>query len=188
MRNGCFDNLEEMFVKRVVASMVVLGCLWGLTAAAQAQDKVRVGMLDLRKVLVESKPGQRHRAEIEKMVKERRDKLTKEETAIKSLQEKLEKDKLVLTQAQKEQKQKEIEGKIADLQKVAQEYQQQVSKRDNELSGAAGAVVREIIADVAKQEKLVMVVDKNQAGVYWVAEPVDITERVAKAYEAKAGK
>ncbi len=175
-------------MKRAVASMVVIGCLCGLATAAQAQDKLRIGTLDVRKVLVESKPGQQHRVELEKMVKERRDKLTKEETNIKSLQEKLEKDKLVLTEIQKEQKQKEIERKIADVQKVAQEYQQQVAKRDNELSGEASAIVREIIADIAKQEKLVMVVDKNQSGIFWVEEPVDITERVAKAYEAKVGK
>lgn len=175
-------------MKKVVASMAVIGCLCGLATAAQAQDKLRVGVIDVRKVLVESKPGQRHRVELEKMVKERRDKLTKEETNIKSLREKLEKDKLVLTDVQKDQKQKEIEGKIADAQKLAQEYQQQVAKRDNELSGEASAIVREIIADIAKQEKLAMVVDKNQSGIFWVEEPVDITERVAKAYETKAGK
>lgn len=175
-------------MKKVVASMAVIGCLCGLATAAQAQDKLRVGVIDVRKVLVESKPGQRHRVELEKMVKERRDKLTKEETNIKSLREKLEKDKLVLTDVQKDQKQKEIEGKIADAQKLAQEYQQQVAKRDNELSSEASAIVREIIADIAKQEKLAMVVDKNQSGIFWVEEPVDITERVAKAYETKAGK
>lgn len=178
-------------MKKVVASTVVIvslgvGSLAG--SVAQAAEKLRVGIVDVRKVLVESKAGQVHRAELEKLVKSEREKLAKEETSVRSLQEKLEKDKLTLTDKQKEQKQKEIETKMGALQKSVEEAKQKVAKRDNELSGAASKVVRDIIADIAVQEKLAMVMDKNQAGIFWVEEQVDITERVAKAYEAKAPK
>jgi outer membrane protein len=122
------------------------------------------------------------------MVKERREKLNKEEAGVKELQEKFEKDKLVLTDKQKEQKQKEFEERVAALKKLSQTAQQEVAKRDNEISGKASAIVRGIIDEIARQEKLAMVIDKNQSGIFWVAEEVDLTERVLKAYEAKAGK
>lgn len=177
-------------MNKAVVNSIGIGSLWlivvctGLVGTAQAEEKLRVGVLDMRKVMMESKPGQQYRAELEKMVKERREKLTKEESGLKSLQEKFEKDKLVMNDKQKEQRQKEIDDKAAALQKALQEAQQQVSKRDSELSGEARNAVTEIIADVAKKEKLSMVVDRNQ--FVWAEEQVDITDQVAKAYEAKA--
>jgi outer membrane protein len=178
-------------VKRVtLAVLAVTACMVGAgsMAVVQAEEVLRVGVLDVRKVMVESKTGQQHRAELEKMIKERRDKLSKEEASIKALQEKLEKDKLVLTDKQKEQKQKEVEDKIGVLKKMSQDAQQEVAKRDGELSTKASGVVRDLINDIAKQEKLALVVDKNQSVIFWVAQEVDITDRVLKAYEAKTSK
>jgi len=173
-------------VKKVAAKLSVIGCLCLLGATAHADEGLRVGVIDVRKVLIETKPGQQYRVELEKMVKERRDKLGKDEAVIKSLQEKFEKDKLVLSDQQKEQKKKEIDDKIVTYQKAAQEADQEVKKRDHEILDKASAAVNEIVAQIAKQEKLAMVVERNQTLILWLNEPIDITERVAKAYEAKA--
>src|SRR5687767_1469218 len=128
-----YSDKKETRVKIGVVGLALVVVL-GVTAAAQAQEKLRVGVIDVRKILVESKHGQQSRAELEKMVKERRDKLGKEEASIKALHEKLEKDKLVLNEKQKEQKQKEIQDRVGALKKMSQDAQQEVGKRDTELS------------------------------------------------------
>jgi outer membrane protein len=175
-------------VKKLLASVAVLAVMVGAVDFAAAEEKLRIGIVDLRKIVLESKPGQAHRAERDKIVKERREKLAKEEQAVRGLQEKLEKDKLVLTETQQEQKRKEISDKIAALQKEAQTAQQEVSQRDNEALKKADALLHAIVADIGKQEKLSMVVDRNQPGLVWIDQPVDITDKAMKAYEAKAGK
>ncbi len=175
-------------MKRVVMSLLLMGSLIGVAGAAPAQDKVRIGVVDVRKVMLESEPGKRFRTELEKMMQDERSKLTKEDESLKKLQEQYEKDKLTMTDKQKQEKQKQIEEKAGSLRKAAQEAQQRVAKRDTELSGGATKIVQEAISDVARQEKLAMVIDKNQNGIYWVDDPVDITDRVIKAYEVKAKK
>jgi outer membrane protein len=166
----------------------MVGMFAAAAGAAQADEKLRIGVLDVRKILLESKSGQAHRAELEKMVKERREKIGKEEAGLKALQEKLEKDMLVMTDKQKEQKRKEFDDRVGALKKMSQDAQQEVAKRDNEISGKASAMVRDIVDEIAKQEKVALVVDKNQAGIVWVAEEVDLTDKVLKAYEAKTAK
>jgi outer membrane protein len=161
---------------------------FAVAANVQAQEKLRVGIVDARKVLTESKAGQQNRAELDKMVKERREKLSKEDTAIKALYEKLEKDKLMLNDKQKEQKQKEIEDRFSALKKMQQEAQQEVGKREHEFTVKLVAVLREVVAGVAKQEKLAMVISKNQDSIVWVEEEVDITDKVLKAFDAKPAK
>lgn len=174
-------------MKNVVTGLLIAVALC-VTTAVTAQDKLRAGVIDVRKIMTESKIGQQYRAELEKMAKERRDKLGKEETAIKALHEKLEKDKLVLNDKQKEQKQKEIEDKVAALKKMAQEAQQEMGKREAELSQKASASLRDVAEVIAKQEKFSMVIDKNQPVIVWVEEQVDITDKVMKAYDAKGAK
>lgn len=173
-------------MRKVIVGLTMAAALC-TAAAVSAQENIRVGVLDVRKVLVESKHGQKSRAELERMVKERRDKLGKEEAAIKALHEKLEKDKLVLNEKQKGEKQKEIQDRVGALKKMSQAAQQEVGKRDNELSAKASSVLREIVDGIAKQEKLALVIDKNQSSILWVGEELDITDRVLKAYEAKVG-
>lgn len=175
-------------MNKLLAGLAVWGVLIGAAAAAQAQDPLKIGVVDLRKVVLESKPGQAHRADRDKTIKERSDKLGKEDAAIRAMQEQLEKDKLVLTDKQKEQKQKEIAEKIAALQKASQAAQQEISKRDNEVLKKADALLHSIVAEIGKQEKLSMVVDRNQPGLVWIDAPVDITDKVIKVYETKAGK
>jgi outer membrane protein len=179
--------MKETRVKKAVAVLAAIAALVAATTAL-ADEKMRVGIVDVRKVLVESKIGKQNHAELEKMVKERRDKLGKEETAIKAMVEKFEKDKLVLNDKQKEQKQKEIQDKVDALKKMSQDAQEEVRKRDAELSSKAGAVLREVLNSIARQEKVAFVIDKNQSSIVWVEEEVDITEKVSKAYEAKTGK
>jgi outer membrane protein len=175
-------------VKQVWLALILVGSVVAAAGAVQADEKLRVGVLDVRKVLVESKSGQAHRAELEKMVKERREKIGKEEASLKALQEKLEKDVLVMTDKQKEEKKKEFDDRVGALKKMSQDAQQEVAKRDNEISGKASAMVRGIVDEIAKQEKVALVVDKNQSGIVWVAEEVDLTDKVLKAYEAKTAK
>lgn len=173
---------------RVLKGVVLAGLVLGVVTGAQAQEKLRVGVLDVRKVIFESKPGQAQRVERDKLMKEKRDQIAREESAIRALHEKFEKDKLVLTDKQKEQKQAELKERIAAFQKMSQQAQQEMSKRDNESLAKIDAVLQGIVSEIGKQEKLAFVIDRGQPGVVWVDEPVDITDKVFKAYEAKGGK
>lgn len=175
-------------MKRVLTGIVAAALMLGAVVGVQAQDKLRIGVLDVRKVVFESKPGKAHRAEREKLVVQKRDQLAKEEAAIRALQEKFEKDKLMLTDKQKEEKQKEIGDKIGAFQRANQQAQQELSKRDSEALSKIDAVLHGVVTDIAKQEKLSFVIDRNQPGMVWVDDPVDITDKVLKAYEAKVGK
>lgn len=171
----------------VAVLMVTLALTWG--AGVQAQEKIRVGIVDGRKVLFESAPGKQFRAEMEKMVKDRQTKLSEEEKKIKALRDAAERDKLLLTDKQKEEKRQELEQKFADYQKMRQEMQKQLADHESGITREMSRRINDVVAQVAKEEKLTLVLDKSQpTGIVWVEEPIDITARVLKAYEAKAGK
>ena len=71
-------------MKRIVVVAVAAG-LFG-SMAAMAADKPAIGYVDVRAVLVDSKAGKLHKADMDKFVKDKQTALKKEEEKLKSLQ------------------------------------------------------------------------------------------------------
>jgi len=156
--------------------------------SVSAAEGVRIGYVDMRKVMLESKAGTQKKAEIEKLIKQRQDKLAKEEQKLKDLEQVFEKDKLVLTDAQKKEKQKEFETKVQAFQKMASEAQREIGEKDNEFARKAVDDIKGIVRDLATEEKLTLVFEKNQQPVLYAEDGPDLTDKVLQRYDAKFGK
>jgi outer membrane protein len=166
----------------------VLASLSAMSPPGYAEGKPRFGYVDLNKVLLESKTGKRNKAEIEKLVKQKQEQITKEVQKTKNLHQTLEKDQLVLTDAQRRTKQREIQQKREDLQQMERDAQREVNKKNNEFLNKAMGEVRQITAEIAREEKLTLVFDKYQMPVLYAEDGPDLTDKVMKKYDAKAGK
>lgn len=165
---------------------LVMSAALGAPALAQ-EEGARLGYVDLRKVILESKHGQRNKAEIEKLVKQKQDQLVKEEAKIKALQQDFEKNKLVLNEQQKKDKQKEFQEKVQAFQKLRAESEKEITAKDAEFTQKALGEIRAIVATIAKEMKLLMVFDRNGQPFYAAPGP-DLTDVVLKQYDAKSGK
>lgn len=167
----------------------VVAAVLGLFAAVPtfAGEPARIGYIDLRKVMLESKVGQTNKAEMQKLIKQRQEHLQKEEQKLKSLQQAYEKEQLLLTGQQKKDRQKDFQDKVQAFQKLQGEAEQEVRRRDGEFSQKTIEAIRVIVADIAKEKKLMMVFEMTAQPVY--AEPgPDLTAEVLKRYDAKGGK
>jgi outer membrane protein len=172
-------------MKRMIWAVVLGVCVSGVNAV-QAQD-VRFGYVDARKVLNDSKAGKRLRAELEKTTKQRQETLARDEQRLKGLQEAYEKDKLLLSETQKQAKQKEFDEKLRAFQKSAAAAQQELEQKKNEFERKAIGEIQTIVRELAKEEKLTLVFEKNQMPVLYAAEGPDLTDKVLKRFDAKAG-
>jgi outer membrane protein len=150
-----------------------------------AEEPARVGYVDLRKVLVESKSGKSSKAELDKIIKQKQDQLKKEEQKLKDMQQAYEKDQLLMTEPQKKAKQKEFQEKAQAFQVHQGEAQQELRKRDAEFAQKAIGEISKIVAELAKEKKLMLVFERTAQPLY--AEPgPDLTAEVLKRYDAKA--
>jgi outer membrane protein len=151
---------------------------------AHAEEASRLGYVDLRKVLIESKAGKHNKAELEKLIKQKQDQLKKEEQKLKDMQQAYEKEQLLLTEQQKKDKQKAFQEKVQAFQKLQGEAEQEIRRKDGEYSQKAIEAVRAIVAEVAREKKLMMVFERTAQPLY--AEPgPDLTAEVLKRYDAK---
>jgi len=153
-----------------------------------AEDKPRVGYVDVRKVLFESKSGQKSKASIQRLEKEKMAVLQREKSKLdvefQRLKADIEKNKLIYSQKQVQDKQRSFQEKVQRFQQMQVEARGELSKRGSELTKTAVDNIRKIIAEVAREEKLMLVFDLNALPLY--AEPgPDLTDKVMSRYNAK---
>jgi outer membrane protein len=171
--------------KTIAMAFSMLVILAAASGVARAEEPAHIGYVDLRKVLLESKVGERNKAEMEKFVNAKKESLAKEEQKLKGLQQVFDKDQLILTDEQKKARQKEFQEKVQAYQKQRAEAEKEVSQKDAEFTQKAITEVRAIVAEIAKEKKLMMVFEKTAQPLY--AEPgPDLTEAVMKKFDAKA--
>jgi len=175
-------------VKKAICTTIFLAQFLSLgIGSALAADGPRLGYVDVRKVLSESKAGKSSKAVLEKLIKQKQAVLEKEEKQLKDMQQSYEKEQLTLTEAQKKEKQKAFQEKLQAFQKLRAESQNEVRKKDTEFTNKAMNDIQAIIRELAEQEKLLMVFEKNQVPLYAQDGP-DLTDKVLKKYDAKYGK
>lgn len=161
-------------MKSVVLSLLLVSFL---LPAAYAEG-IAVGYVDMRKVLTENKTGQRVKGELEKTVKARKEALAKEEEKLKALQAAYEKDKLLLSESQRQEKQKDFEQKLKAYQKSAATAQREITDKESAYAKQAIPEIRQIIGQLAKEEKLTFVFEKNEIPALYAIDGPDLTDKV----------
>lgn len=168
-------------MKQQIMWCMAAGLLIG--APVLAADSVKIGYVDVRAVVLESKSGKQHKANMDIFVKDKQAALKKEEDKLKTLQQTLEKEMLALTEAQKQDKQRGFQEKVQAFQKLAQEAERELRQKDTEYTNKALEEVRKIIAEVAKEEKIGLMLGK--AEVLYADEGMDLTAKVIQKYDSR---
>ncbi len=168
------------------ASLFVLLLMALPFAPVSAADKPAIAYVDLRKVLVESKVGKQSKVELEKLVKQRRGAITDEENKLKAMQEKFQKDQLLMTDAQKSERQKEFQQRADAFQKMVSDANQDIAAKDKEFAAKSIAEIRKLIADVAKEMNISLVLEASESGLLYADSGMDLTQKVLERYDAKS--
>lgn len=173
-------------MKRI--AWVILVGLWLLNVGSAYAQDIRIGYVDVRKVLTESKAGLQLKTEIEKMVKQRKENLGRQEQELKDMQKAFEKDKLVLSDSQKASKQVEFEEKVKAFQQARADAQREIDQKEHEFTVKALPRIRDIIHALAKEQKLTFILEQNQSAILYAADGPDLTQKVIERFDAQGGK
>lgn len=158
----------------------------GLVLSTPALAETRIGYVDVRAVLAESNTGKQHRATVEKYIKDKQAALKKEEEKLDALKKSFEKDALTLSDAQRQQKQKEFQEKVQALQKMAQDAERELQQKDREYTSKSIETVRAIVAEVAKEDSINLVIGRGE--VLYGDDGMDLTAKVSQRFDSRAGK
>ena len=163
-------------MKRV--STVLVALVFGFSVTSLLADPVKIGVVDLQKVIQTSNQMKVIQQKLEKEFKPRRDKLMEVETSLKEDMAKFERDRTVMSSTQKKDLEKKIVATQQQFERDGHQYQQELSTAHNEAMESLYSKVRSTISKIAQEEKYDLIIQKDAAP--YSAEILDITQKVVK--------
>jgi outer membrane protein len=182
---------------RSAVHAVVLSAMIVATAAAAgaqpaaaptpAPTSIKIGYIDVQRVLARSAAGvaareqlEKERAGIQKEMDGRRQELEK-------LRDEIEKKGPLMTADARREKQEQFERKRRDAARAADDFQKELEKREATLLQKVLQEMGGVIDRVGKEKSYYMIVEKRNAGVLYATADADLTDEVIRAYDREAG-
>ena len=156
-----------------------------LSVCFSAQAAVLVGLVDIQKIITTIKEGKGVQKTLEKAFNDKKVVLKKDEDKIKKAQEDYKKQSMVLADAARMTKEREIQEQMMKLQAKTMEYQKEIQKMEQEMKKPILEKLRPIIDEVSKANAVAMTFELSAAPIIYAEAKKDITEEVIKAYDKK---
>lgn len=170
--------MQRLFLSAILSLAVI--------TPGYAASSASIGYVDMQKVLEDSKVGKRVQDQLRKEFEPRAKGLGEEERQIRKDQQEFERDKALMSKDQVAKKEKDLQTRIEAYQKKAAPIQQELVKAQQQKAREVIGPAREAVNAIAKKNKLGMVVERNQAGLIYIDEGLDITADVIKQLDSKA--
>ncbi|MBM4141250.1 MAG: OmpH family outer membrane protein [Nitrospira sp.] len=152
---------------------------------SEAADSVKIGVVDLQKVVDESEAGKKATEDLNTLAKSKRSLIDEKGKAIEKLKSELEKQSSVLSDETKKSKNEELEKLFREYQRILQDSDAELRKKDAELKKMILREIFEIAEKFGVEEGYTLVVDKGF--ILYSNKDADITDKLIKKYnESKA--
>ncbi len=161
---------------RRVAAGVALVSMLGVAPTLHAVE-LKVGYVNAVKVIEEAPQGEAALKKLEAEFGPRDKKLVTMQAKIKGLEDELEKNALLLKDADRRAKEHEVVVLKRDLRRATQEFREDYNLRRNEELSALQKVVYKAIVEIAKQENYDLILHE---GTIYASKKVDLTEKILK--------
>ena len=139
--------------------------------------EANVAFVEVSRVLKEAPQVVAVREALKKEFARRDEELVAQQKQVKRLEEKLQRDGAIMSEAESKRLERDIISRSRKLKNEQAAFQEDLSLRQNEELGKLRKVIAEVIGDVAKQEKLDLVFE---SGVVFASDQVNITDKVLK--------
>jgi outer membrane protein len=139
----------------------------------------RIGVVDLQKVLMETEAGKKARESLGTFMKNRQALIELEEKELKRMEDDLIKQASVLSANAKRDREEQLRRRVLEFQQKANEMNREVQEKQKEVLEGFRDRAERVVAKVAQQLGLSMVMDKGRGGpTVYSDTSLDISEKV----------
>lgn len=176
-----------MLVRRGIAAAAAL-CVLLAAGGAAAEEAVRIGVVDMQKALNDSKAGKKAVDELDKFMESRRPELQKQKDAIQKKRDEFDKASMMMNDDTRRARENEIRTLERDLSRAVSDLQDEIKRRQAELSDAVQKDLTRLVEKIGKEGGYTVVLIKQNAIVLYATPQIDLTEAVIKRYDAEGSR
>jgi len=155
----------------------VLAAALGAIAAAGFAAEARIGFVNTERVFREAAPARRAQQKLEREFSARNADLARLEKQGRDLQAELEKDSVLLPEAARREKERQLADVSRNFQRLQREIREDLNLRRNEELAQVQERATRAINQIAESEKFDLVVQE----AVFASSRIDITDKVIKA-------
>lgn len=163
-------------------SAVLLALAAGCTAMMADAAEIKIGFVNAVKVIEQAPQREAALKKLEAEFTPRDKKLVEMQQEIRKAEEDLEKNRLVMNDTERRDKESQLGALKRDLRRETQEFREDLNARRNEELAALQKMVQQVIVEIAKQENYDLILE----GAVYASSSVDITDRVLEKLSKRA--
>lgn len=168
--------------KRLVLLFLILFSL-----PAWAEEKIKIGFVDIQRAINESQAGKKAKERFQAQVKKAEGDLLKEKQEVERLKGEVDKKGPLLKDEERRNIEMDLQRRIVGYQRTMQDYQQELRQREGEMTADILRDLEKIVTELGKAEKFSFILERSQ--VLYSDQAVDITNKVVEIYNGRtAGK
>ena len=171
-------------VAALTLSAVPSQALAGQEAQEPLPDGAVVAWVNVPRIAAESASGQELAAQVQALNEEKLTELNRLNEALQASQQKLQQGGTVMSDSARAQLEREIGRMQIDIQRASEDAQVEVQSLQEELQVSFQDDLLPVLADVATEKGLHVVLSVTDSGVVWTAPGLDITTDVITRFDA----
>jgi len=165
---------------------LIVGVLAFSCTAAWAQEKIKIGFIDIQRVINDSQAGKRAKERFQAQVKKAEADVQKERADLERLRTDLDKKGPLLKEEERRSMEADFQKRSVNLQRTMGDYQQELQRKNNEMMADILKQLEQVVTEVGKAEKFTLILERSQ--ILYSDQAIDITGRVIEVFNSRARK
>ena len=153
---------------------------------ASAQERMKIGYIDVQRVIAESQSGKRAKERFQVQVKKAEADVQKERQDLERLKSDLDKKGPLLKEEERRSMEADLQKRSVILQRTMNDYQQDLRQKESEIMSEILKEVEQIVNEVGKAEKFTLIFERSQ--IIYSDQGIDITGKVIETYNSRVKK
>jgi len=148
-----------------------------------AQEKVKIGVVDIQRIISESQAGKVAKERFRTQVKKVETELIREKQEVERLKSDFEKKSPLMKEEDRRSLEKEIQKRERGYVLSARDSQEELRQKEGEMTGEIFKDIVKVVNEVGKGDKFSIIVERSQ--VPYSDEGIDITKKVIDLYNSR---
>ncbi len=165
----------------LVVGMLVVSC-----SVALAQERIKIGFIDIQRIIAESQAGKKAKDRFQAQVKKAEADVQKERQDLERLKSDLDKKGPLLKEEERRNLEADFQKRSVSLQRTMGDYQQDLQRKNNEMMAEILKELEQVVTEIGKAEKFTLILERSQ--ILYSDQATDITSRVIEVYNSRVKK
>ncbi len=151
--------------------------------AVEAQDRVKIGFIDIQRAISDSNAGKRAKERFQAQVKKAEAELLKEKTELERLKADLDKKGPLMKEEERRNLEVDLQRRYVNYQRTMTDQQQELRQKEGALTGDILKELEKIVNEIGKSDKFTLILERNQ--ILYSDQGIDVTNKVIEVFNSR---